>query len=456
MAKGKIDDVHNEEVAAQHAQIGATAAMTDAAFKRNDHPDAQWFAEAGMGLFLHFGISSVRGEGDLSWSMMKRSTTAAETNAKYGIYAVQTNVSPAHYWEQANGFTADRFDPRKILTAAKNAGCSYAVLTTRHHDGFALWPSRFGELNIGRYQQGRDIVREYVDGCRAAGIKVGFYYSPPDWYFNRERMSFNYGGRAPDLDVHHRPGTLPVLSDEESAAYDERNAVYLRGQVEELLTNYGTIDVLWFDGSAACVMDRIGIAWIRSLQPGIVINPRQHGVGDFDTSECRFPDTRFPGWWEYCHVFSDGAWGYLNHNSYKPAGWALAELAKARSWGGNFLPNAAPDSHGEMPPEYYRRMEQIAKWMEYGAPSVFGVKPGPWPERSDVPVTICGNIWYLHIDMINDGAATVSGVTKPVSVKLLRTGGSLAFTFDDGKLSVVIPGDQRTTLDDVVAVQFWT
>lgn len=441
------DSAARQEVAEQHAAIGNTVIrQTD--FQHTAHPDAQWFPEAGLGLFIHFGISSVRGEGDLSWSMMKRHPgMRSETALRYGPYAVQTNVSPARYWEQAKDFAADKFDPVKMLTAAAAAGARYAVLTTKHHDGFALWPSRFGDFNIGRHQPGRDLVREFVEGCRKTGLKTGFYYSPPDWYFNRAYMSFNYGNRKPDLDINHQPCELPPCPSD----WDDRFRAYIKGQVEELLTAYGKIDLLWFDGHGH---DAITIERIRELQPGIVINPRAHGVGDFDTAECAFPEQRFPGWWEYCHVFSDGAWAYLNHDTYKPAGWFLAEFARARSWGGNFLPNVGPDSHGELPETYYRRMAQIARWMQTGAESLFDVQPGPWPERSNVPITIRGNTWYLHFDLLNDGTATVTDVTRPLEAKLLQTGEAIPFEYASGTLSITLPDDRRTTLDDVVAVVF--
>ena len=433
-------------VAAQHAIIGNVVNERQGEFQRNAHPDAQWFPEAGLGLFLHFGIASVLGEGDLSWSMMKVDNYRTR-QAKHGIYAVQANITPARYWEQAKDFKADKFDPVKILSAAKRAGCQYAVLTTRHHDGFALWPSRHGDFNLGHYQPNRDLVKEFVAGCRQAGLRIAFYYSPPDWYFNRDYMSFNYGEQQPMLDVHHRPCELPP----KPAGWDAGYRAYIKGQVEELLSNYGKIDVLWFDGHG---QDAITIERLRELQPGILINPRAHGVGDFDTAECVFPKQRFPGWWEYCHVFSDGAWGYLNHDTYKPAGWFLAELAKARAWGGNFLPNVGPDAHGELPEAYYKRMEQIAQWMKTGAESVFGVQPGPWPERSNVPVTIRGHTWYLHFDLLNEGAATITGVGHPCEVKLLRTGEPLPFEFSSGTLTITVPNDSRSTLDDVVAVKF--
>jgi alpha-L-fucosidase len=353
----------------------------------------------------------------------------------------------------AKDFKADLFNPEKLLSAARKAGFQYAVLTTKHHDGFALWPSKVGDFNIGQYQPGRDLVREYVDGCRKAGLKVGFYYSPPDWYFNRDFMSFGKGqGKAP-LDIHHKPCKLPERSPDEVTAWADKNRAYVKAQTEELLTHYGKIDILWFDGSAD---KAISVERIRELQPGILLNTRGLGVGDFKTPECKFPEkAQVEGWWwEYCHVGYDGGWGYRNHDGYKPAGWILAEFVKARSWGGNFLPNYGPDARGEMPPVFYKRMEQIAQWMEKHAESVLGVEPGPWPEQSDVPVTVRGNTWYIHFDYLNDGLATLQEVGKPVAARLLRTGEPVPFEYKAGTLTITLPEDMRTTLVDVVAVTF--
>lgn len=440
------------EVAEQHSIIGNVTGK-DESFKRSGHPDAQWFPDAGLGLFMHFGISSVRGECDLSWGMMNRPKCRRKEIENYGLFNMSIIMTPAKYWAMAENFKADRFKPGKMLAAAKAAGFKYAVLTTKHHDGFALWPSKFGDFNIGKYQPGRDLVKEYVDGCRQAGLKVGFYYSPPDWYFNRNYMSFNYGNNKPLLDINHRPVELPVRSDEEITAWNEKYLEFIKGQTEELLTNYGKIDILWFDGTA---MNAISIDRIRELQPSILVNNRGLGVGDFTTPECKFPEDRkrIEGWWwEYCHVGYDGGWGYRNHDGYKPAGWILAELVKARAWGGNFLPNFGPDSHGEFPEVYYKRMEQIAAWMEKHSESVFGVEPGPWPEQSDVPVTVKGQIWYLHFDYLNDGSATVKNICRPSSVRLLRTGEEIPFIYENGILQIQLPEAFRTTLVDVVTVK---
>lgn len=451
-----MSETQNEEVASQHALIGNRTCIPSGVFTRTEHPDAQWFAEAGLGVFLHWGISSVSGECDLSWGMLRRDPATWSRRIaieRYGLFNMSASIPPARYWAMARDFTADRFAPEKILAAAKRAGFRYAVLTTKHHDGFALWPSRVGGFNIGTYQPARDLVREYVDACRKVGLKVGFYYSPPDWRLNQDFMSFNGDRQGVPLDIHHKPFTLPERTPDEMEDWAEKNRAYVKAQTEELLSNYGKIDILWFDGSAD---NAISVERIRELQPGILINNRGLGVGDFTTPECRFPEKERikEWWWEYCHVGYDGGWGYRDHDGYKPAGWILAELVKARSWGGNFLPNYGPDAHGEMPPVYYKRMEQIAAWMQAHAESVFGVEPGPWPEQSDVPVTVRGDTWYVHFDYLNDGAATLTGVGNPKTVRLLRTGEDVPFSHDAGVVRITLPEAMRTTLVDVVAVNF--
>ncbi|SDT92911.1 alpha-L-fucosidase [Verrucomicrobium sp. GAS474] len=454
MSTPSPDPTLSAEVAAQHAQIGNVRKEADAAFAVNGHPDAAWFGPGGLGLFLHWGISAVEGEGDLSWPMMAREPGAAATSlARYGFASVQKGYTPARYWEQAARFTAENYDPGKWLAAAKAAGARYAVLTTRHHDGYALWPSAHGELGTATHLGGRDLVAPFVAACREHGLKVGLYYSPPDWHWNRHHMSFRYGGAKPDLGLHHEAVELPVLAPAEAA---ERLAAFrrhLKGQVEELLTRYGKIDLIWFDGAG---QDAFTLDWLRELQPGIVVNERAHGYGDFSTHECRFPAQRPGGWWEYCHVWADGGWAYLNHETYKPMGWFLGELARARSWGGNFLPSAGPDAKGELPQVYYDRMRQLAAWMEHSGVSLGDVEPGPWPERSNVPITRKGSVWYAHFDWVHDQPALIEGVRRPAFATLLRDGKAVPFEWRENRLTVTIPPDRRTTLLDVVEIRWDT
>lgn len=453
------NDALAPEVAGQHALIGVGGQATED-YQRTAHPDAQWFGTAGLGLFIHWGISSVGGDGDLSWSMMARNPDFRETVAeRYGEQAVQKSFTPAAYWKQAERFRPRRYEPRKWLEAAKRAGFRYAVLTTKHHDGFTLWPSRFGELGVQSHLDGRDLVGEYIRACRDSGLKVGLYYSPPDWHFERRRMSFHYGGAKPDLGLNHEPVTLeggPTASDPVGETEDQRrhNAAYralVKGQVEELLTRYGTIDLFWFDGHA---QRSISMERIHELQPGIVVNPRGHDVGDFRTFECSFPKERPEGWWEYCHIWNDGGWGYLRHEIYKPIGWMLSEFSRARAWGGNFLPNVGPNADGELPDAAYRRFAELEEWMKHSGQAVFDVEPAP-EACCNVPVTRRGNTWYLHALLSSPNRLEIGYAGRPQSVRLLRTGEVLPFAQAGDVWTVEIPTDSRTTGVDVVEI-VWT
>ena len=156
----------NKTVAEQHSIIGNTNSSISA-FERNTHPGAKWFFEpVNLGLFIHFGISAVHGDLDISWGMMDEPIRRAKGN---GI------LTPREYWELAKDFDPTDYDPEKWLSAAKEAGFTYAVLTTKHHDGFCLWPSDAGDFSTKNYMGGRDLVKEYADACRKLGLKVGFY-----------------------------------------------------------------------------------------------------------------------------------------------------------------------------------------------------------------------------------------------------------------------------------------
>jgi alpha-L-fucosidase len=434
-----------QDAAAQHSVIGnAGAAGTGKHVNR--HPEAQWFASAGLGLFIHFGITSTRGIGDLSWSMMWQAPGArAEAVRRYGFAAAQVLLPPEDYWAQAATFAPDAWDPDAILAAAKAAGCTYAVLTTKHHDGFTLWPSGHGDLGVHSNGFGRDLVRPFTEACRRHGLKVGLYYSPPDWWVLRHHMGFP--GASADRPARGLRHEILPRTPEPDAAATARWHSTIRGHLEELLTGYGRIDLLWLDGSAPGAFDH---AWLRAFQPHLVINRRQAADGDFDTPECSYPKTRPDGWWEYCHIWNDGAWAYLRHEIYKPTGWMLSELAKARAWGGNLLINVGPDGRGRLPAAGYQRLADVAAWMAHSRTSVFGVEAGPWPERASVPVTVRDDIWYLHALWDHDGEISVSGTPDPHSCRLLRDGQQLTWRRRGDQVVIDLPPRLRTALDDVI------
>ncbi|MBT3273750.1 MAG: glycoside hydrolase, partial [Spirochaetales bacterium] len=319
----------DQSAGAQHDIIGIDEAEGN--YSRTTHPGALWFPEAGLGLFLHWGLSSVGGNMDLSWGMM--------ANTPYDGEMYNTNkMKPTDYWKLAEKFSPDRYKPEHWLAAAKKAGFTYAVLTTRHHEGFALWPSAYGDFNTKNFIAGRDLVEEYVTACRNTGMKVGFYYSPPDWRWCRNYMSFNYRSRFwPEDWAKKHPDAYSLVPQE---TWDENWRVrgpvekmpkekeiefarYVRGQILELLSNYGKIDIVWFDGNPFETLMPVTVDEIRSAQPGILINPRLHGTVDFATPENRIPKKKPEGWWEGCFIWNRGSWGYSACERYETTGWFL-------------------------------------------------------------------------------------------------------------------------------------
>lgn len=440
------------DVAAADQQKTAGAAADPIAIKphpHTTHPDAQWFATAGLGLFIHWGISSVHGNIDLSWGMM------ADTTWDTSL-ANSNKITPEEYFKLASRFNPEKYDPSMWLDAAASAGFRYAVMTTRHHDGYAMWPSRHGDFGVRQFLGGRDLVQPYVEACRSAGLKVGLYYSPPDWYYYRKYRSFRFGSVdnavAPDLkhyNVRNEPiDKLPLKPE----GFDDEYQAYLRGQIVELLTGYGRIDVLFFDADLADGDPIvISIDEIRSFQPGIVVNPRMHGHGDYETPECKSPDKRPMGWWERCDTWNHGGWGYTCE-IYRPTADVLAILSETRAWGGNLLINCAPRPNGEMPDIYYSRLAELKAWVGHSGESVFGADAGPWPEQSNVPITVRADTWYLHFTPEKVQDAILTRVKKPAAVKLLRTGEPVPFNFTKDRLTIPLPPTMRSGFDDVVAI----
>jgi alpha-L-fucosidase len=448
--------------AAQHDIINVTDAQSE--HERTTHPDARWFPEAGLGLFVHWGLSSVDGNMDLSWGMM--------AHTPYDVGLFNTNkMKPSEYWKLADRFSPDRYEPERWLEAARKAGFRYAVLTTRHHDGYALWPSEYGDFSTRTHMHGRDLVAEFVAACRKTGMKVGLYYSPPDWRYNREYMSFNYRDgrwheewqkRHPDVvtleppqetwdeNWQPRPPVEPVPEE-----FERGFAEYVRGQILELLGNYGRVDVIWFDGNPFTRFMPITVEEIRERQPGIVINPRLHGVVDFETPENRLVSERPEGWWEACLLFNQSAdgWGYTANEVYKSDTWFFDMLTRHRTWEGNLLLNCPPRPDGDMPQTYYERMAEIAEWMTLHSQTIFGVSGGPYPEQCNVPVTVAKDgTWYLHL--VETQSAIITGRGVPSSATVHGTGKPVAVQTANEHTVLTLRFEDVTTLDDVIEVRW--
>jgi alpha-L-fucosidase len=318
----------------------------DIAIERTTHPDAQWFPDAGLGLFLHWGIHSVVGV-QASWAMINDYPASGEIR-----------LTVDDYYAQADTFDPKNYDPERWLAAAYKAGFRYAVLTTKHHDGYTLWPSDFGEIGVKSCLGGRDLVQPFVDACRSTGMKVGLYFSFADWRYT------GYPMLDVDFDFNKREQYHPISPEEDAALFEEFYRFTL-GQISELLTRYGTIDLLWFDGvkwrdrDAEALRSLETIRHIRDIQPGIIVNNRWGKVGDYVTPEYQFPEEPPGTWWESC--FASGYhWGYNEDAYLLKASWISDMREKCMNWDGNFLVDIGPAPDGSMQQKFYDVCGELA------------------------------------------------------------------------------------------------
>ena len=296
-----------------------------------------WWQQARFGMFIHWGVYSVPARD--AWIMYQEHIPFKE----YEQFAEQFN--PKHY------------NPAQWVAMAKDAGMKYIVITTRHHDGFCLFDSKVSDFTAPKTGAGRDLIAEFVDACRAANMRFGFYYSLIDWRF---------------------PGTIPHGTRKDNKTYkalvDQAHA-----QVRELLTNYGTVDILWYDMIVPNDPDlwrsKELNAMARKLQPNIIINDRAGVPGDFATPENVVKAQ--PGPWESCYSMNR-SWGYARYDrNYKSVNEILRLLGSCASQRGNFLLNVAPDAEGRFPVEAVERLRSIGKWMRVNGKAIYGAGPSP-------------------------------------------------------------------------------
>ena len=304
--------------------------------------ERSWFDDARFGMFVHWDHASQRGL-EVSWPMV---------GGMFTLPRCQT-VTPDEYHALAGTFDPVAFDAPALAQRAREAGMRYVVFTTRHHNGFSMFDSKLSDHTVMHSPYGRDIVRDVADAFRAEGLRVGFYYSLSDWH-HPDYPAFR------EEDKPYFPGVSPPVPSEEQA---ERFRTYLFGQLRELLTGYGKIDVLWFDGQWERSpkwwrVDEID-ALARELQPGILINDRLPDHGDFLTPEQFVPATAPGDRWETCFTMND-SWGWNpDDTNYKSPRAIVHALCETAGRGGNLLLNVSPRGDGALPPEQIERLDAV-------------------------------------------------------------------------------------------------
>jgi alpha-L-fucosidase len=378
------------------------------------HRVKDWFTGAGLGLFIHWDHASQQGL-ELSWPLVG------------GVFSLPGKGVPAEqYHSSAESFNPVNWDPAEIAKLAKEARITYAVFTAKHHSGWASWPSKHGNRNITSSAFGKaggDILRSFVDAFRAEGIKIGVYYSLSDWghedylAWKDEYRPYKFGSDS------------PMGTPEQWARYRE----YLKGQLEEILTEYGQVDLLWFDGGWERSEEQWGTQdiadHIRKLSPKTLINDRLFNQGDYRTPEQWIPPKPLTVPWECCMTMNY-SWGYVpDDHEFKSPYEILRTLIEVVSRGGNLLLNIGPKGDGALIQEERKLMKQLGDWMKVNGDSVINAEPGLEPWQFYGPSTKRGDMVYLHQFASPSESVVVRGIKiKHVrSVKNLATGQSYEF-----------------------------
>jgi len=400
---GAVQDVHS----------APTQSISETKEQRDQR--MAWFREARFGMFIHWGLYAV---------------PAGEWNGKavdgIGEWIMNNGHIPVAEYEKL----ADRFNPVKFnaaawVQAAKNAGIRYIVITSKHHDGFSMFDSRVSDYTIVKstpFQ--RDPMKELAAACKEAGIRFCFYHSIMDWHHpDAQRIGY------------------PNYNDAPSNPYFPRYVqYYLKPQLKELLTNYGPLGILWFDGEWIgdwkAEMGKDLYAWCRSLQPGLIINNRvgkarnsmqgmdkgEGAVGDYGTPEQEIPATGFgPGAdWESCMTMND-TWGYKrNDNNWKSTATIIHMLIDCASKGGNFLLNVGPTAEGELPGPSLERLAEAGKWMNVNHDAIYGTTASPFKSLDCGKCTQKPGKLYLLIEKWpSDGKVLVPAKNKVTRAYLL-------------------------------------
>jgi alpha-L-fucosidase len=407
-----------------------------------------WWREARFGLFIHWGLYAIPAG---QWG----------NRTDHGEWIMNTAQIPVEQYEQFLArFNPVKFDADAWAKAARDAGMRYIVITSKHHDGFALFDSEVSDYDVMATPFQRDIMAELAEAARRHGLKICWYHSIMDW---------------------HHPDYLPRRPWEKRSAEGadfDRFVDYLHAQVTELLTKYGPIGVMWFDGEWEATWNHTyGQALYDlslGLQPEVIVNNRVDAgrggmagmtegagfAGDFGTPEQEIPATGLPGLdWETCMTMNRH-WGYNRFDKdYKSAPELIRMLVDIASKGGNFLLNIGPTAEGEFPPESLERLTAIGDWMDTNGESIYGTTASPFPAldwgRCTVRREGRRTRLYLHVfDRPADGRLMVPGIgNDPVRARLLAGGRRLAVAREGSDLVVSLPGELPDPVCTVVMLE---
>lgn len=412
----------------------------------------RWYRDAKFGMFIHWGPYSLASV-EASWPIMR---------PKPG------GITQAEYEALPKRFDPTLFNPESFVDLARSAGQKYMVFTTKHHDGFCMFDSQYTNYKITNTPYGKDIVKMLSAACHQDGMPLGFYYSPPDMHNPNFRdtskpASANWEGQP------ERPQWPLYLQ-------------YMQLQLTELLTRYGPVALIWFDGlndQAKYDGQRV-VNMIHRLQPQTLVNDRIGVPGDFETPE-QFIPTRIPTkgikvsgvdakasallkkgvppagdfqLWETCMTINN-TWAYNKHDrDFKSSRKLIRSLVEVASRGGNFLLNVGPEPTGQIQPEFQRRLHAIGDWLKLNGDAIYGTTYGPIQGMSGYRTTAKDKSIYVHIFDWNGKSVTLPDFdSKVISARLLADGRPLTFRQAERGLEVSLPVQAPDPNVSVVALE---
>jgi alpha-L-fucosidase len=410
-----------------------------------------WYRAAKFGMFIHWGPYSLASV-EASWPIMR---------PKPG------GITEAEYRELPKRFNPTKFDPYALVDLARTAGQQYMVFTTKHHDGFCMFDTSYTDYKITNTPYGKDLVAQLSAACKDRGMPLGFYYSPPDMHHPAFRdtsklAAENWNGEPA------RP-EWPLYLD------------YMQLQLTELLTKYGPVVLIWFDGlNHQEKFDGIRfLELIRHLQPTTLVNDRIGVPGDYQTPEQFIPngiptkDVRFNAvdtsiqqtlkptvpkpedfqLWETCMTINN-TWAYNMHDrEFKSSQFLIRGLVEVASRGGNFLLNVGPQPDGVVQPEFQERLRAIGEWLSVNGDSIYGTTYGPVQGMASIRTTAKDKKIYVHVFDWPASSLDIDGLeSKVIAAHLLATGQPLTFRQTEGKLAIELPAHAPDANVSTIAV----
>lgn len=398
----------------------------------------EWFQDAKFGLFIHWGVYSVLGNGE--WVMN------------------QQQIPIKAYEKIPAFFNPIDFDAKAWVQMAKAAGMKYITITSKHHDGFAMFDSKVSDYNIvKRTPYGKDVLKMLADECRKEGIKLFFYHSQLDWhhpeYYPRGFTGGSWTGRTDSGDMN-------------------KYLEYMDAQLAELLTNYGDVAGIWFDG----MWDKKNDDWklertynlIHKLQPGALVGSNHHRTPyegeDFQMFEKDLPGHNTTGFSpeqtvgelpkETCETIND-SWGFnLKDDKHKSKKDLIQYLVKAAGYGANFLLNIGPMPNGKIQDEHIARLKEMGEWLTVYGETIYGTRGGPLSARDWGVMTQKGNKVYIHIlDWQDESIVLPSWGKKIKSAKMFADQSSVKFLENEFGITLKVPRTNMDAIDTVIELE---